>query len=76
MISRLLSFDSILFFEEGVQSGGIAEKLGLKLILNGYKGKYLVRAVNGFVKQNTVAGQLKEFGLDFDSIINTVREEF
>ena len=76
LISRLLSFDSILFFEEGVQSGGIAEKLGLKLILNGYKGKYLVRAVNGFVKQNTVAGQLKEFGLDFDSIINTVREEF
>lgn len=74
LLDELTKFDNLLFFEEGIESGGIAEKLGCKLIVNGYKGRFKINAVNGFVKQNTVTEQLKEFGLDLDSVVKTVRE--
>lgn len=75
LIKQLLEFDNIFFFEEGIESGGIGEKLGFKLISKCFKGKYRLTAVNGFVKQNSVSEQLKEYGLDCDSIVKTVREE-
>mgnify|MGYP003487977478 CR=1 FL=1 len=74
LIESLASAENIVFFEEGIEAGGIAEKLGCKLMLSGYRGSYTVKAINGFVKQDTVLEQRKKFGLDPESIIKTIRE--
>ena len=74
LIGKLLSFKNVLFFEEGILNGGIAEKCGFKMLENGFSGKYKAQAVEGFVKQATVVSQRKKYGLDCDSIVNTVKE--
>ena len=74
LIEKLLSYKNVLFFEEGILNGGIAEKCGFKLLQNGFFGKYKAHAVEGFVKQATVVSQRKKYGLDCDSIVNTVKE--
>jgi 1-deoxy-D-xylulose-5-phosphate synthase len=74
LIEKLLSYKNVLFFEEGILNGGIAEKCGFKLLQNGFSGKYKAQAVEGFVKQATVDSQRKKYGLDSDSIAKTVKE--
>lgn len=74
LMEKLLSFKNVLFFEEGILSGGVAEKCGFKLLQNGFSGKYKAQAVEGFVKQATVDSQRKKYGLDCDSIVKTVKE--
>lgn len=73
-IETSLHYKKIYFFEEGMKNGGIAEHFMLKLIENGYTGKYNIRAVEGFVKQASVNSQLKKYGLDTDSIIEYVKK--
>ncbi len=74
LMEKLLSFKNVLFFEEGILSGGVAEKCGFKLLLNGFRGKYKTQAVEGFVKQAMVNSQRKKYGLDCDSIVKTIKE--
>lgn len=74
LIEKLLGYKNVLFFEEGILNGGIAEKCGYKLLENGFRGRYKAQAVEGFVKQATVVSQRKKYGLDCDSIVNTVKE--
>ncbi len=74
LFEKLSSFKNVLFFEEGILSGGVAEKCGFKLLQNGFSGKYKAQAVEGFVKQATVDSQRKKYGLDCDSIVKTVKE--
>ncbi len=74
LLDKLLSFKNVFFFEEGILSGGVAEKCGFKLLENGFKGKYKAQAVEGFVKQASVDSQRKKYGLDYESIVKTVKE--
>lgn len=74
LIEKLSSFKNVLFFEEGILSGGIAEKCGFKLLENGFRGRFKAQAVEGFVKQASVDSQRKKHGLDSDSIAKTVKE--
>ena len=74
LLRILLSYKNILFFEEGILSGGIAERIGFKLISSGFTGKYKANAVEGFVKQAKVASQRAKYGLDSNSMIATVKE--
>ncbi len=66
----------IYFFEEGMKSGGVGEKLGSMLMEKGFGGKYKITAVNNeFVRQASISDLLKEYHLDADSMIKIVSGE-
>lgn len=73
-IDTLQDFDNVLFFEEGIINGSIAEKVGFELISAGFEGKYSASAINSFVKQATISSQRATYGLDSNSIIIKVKE--
>jgi len=75
LISKLAGYKRIFFFEETVSRGGIGELMGTALLEGGYKGYYRVSAIaREFVKQSTQLEQKHLYGLDSDSIVNTVFE--
>lgn len=66
----------IYFFEEGIRSGGVGEKLALTLLERGYQGKYRLTAVDDrFVSQATVDELLEEYSLNTDSMIKMISED-
>lgn len=74
VVEKLLDDDKVFFFEEGIQNGGVGEKLALRLLEAGYKGSYKLTAIDYcFVEQGTVDEQLREYGLDAESMVDTVR---
>lgn len=74
LLDRLMNYGSVLFFEEGILNGGIAERVGFELLKSGFHGTYKATAVTGFVKQASVAAQRQKNGLDKDSIVRLVKE--
>lgn len=69
-------YNDVFFFEEGIKSGGIGEKLMCKLFSNGFKGKFEIIAVdNEFVKTADTESQLRRYGLDKKSIENMVNND-
>ena len=76
LIREISKYKEIFFFEEGIKSGGIAEKLGAKIAESGFDVKYKIVAVDDtFVPAATVKASLKKYGLDAQSIIKTVKGE-
>ena len=76
LIEILLKRKHVFFFEEGIRSGSVGERVGLKLLELGFKGTYKLVAVDDkFVSQATVDELLKEYKFDTDSIIDIVSEE-
>ncbi len=74
-VKLISGMEKVYFFEEGIRSGGVAEKLGSVLAENKFKGSYSVTAVEDkFVEQAAVEDLLKSYGFDSDSIINKVTE--
>ena len=72
-IDRTLNSKYIFFFEEGVRSGGIAEKLAAELLQRGYKGGYDITAVEDcFVKQAKVPELIKDYGFDSESMVDKI----
>lgn len=67
-------YDTILFFEEAVKTGGIAEHLASALCEAGYKGKYKSFAVNGFVPQGKVKDIRRKYLLDCDGMIGEIKK--
>ncbi|MBQ7726372.1 MAG: 1-deoxy-D-xylulose-5-phosphate synthase [Clostridia bacterium] len=65
IVTALLPFKNIHFFEESIQSGGIAEHLAALLLKAGFTGRYHIHAIeNRFVPTASVAQSLSEAGLD------------
>lgn len=76
LIEILLKRKHVFFFEEGIRSGSVGERVGSKLLEREFKGTYKLVAVDDkFVSQATVDELLKEYKLDTDSIIDIVSEE-
>ncbi|MCQ2464255.1 MAG: 1-deoxy-D-xylulose-5-phosphate synthase [Oscillospiraceae bacterium] len=73
MIKKVSGYKNIFFFEEGMKNGGIAEHLMSAAVTEGFRGNFRITAVEGFVKQASVNSQMKKYGLDTDSVIETVR---
>lgn len=71
----LIDKKHIYFFEEGIRSGGIGEKLGSALLEKGYCGKYRIRAIEDkFVEQAGVDELLEAYGLNCDAMIKFTGE--
>ena len=69
-------YKKVLFFEEGIKSGGIGEKLMCKMYCDGFKGEFKIIAVdNEFVKTADTESQIKKYGLDRKSIEIRVKNE-
>ena len=76
VVSILLGKKKIWFFEEGMRSGGVGEKLACALVLTGYKGEYHLTAIDDkFVEQASVVQLLDKYGLTKDRITERVSEE-
>lgn len=68
IIDICLKYDEIYAFEEGEKEGGIAQKLCTALTLAGYKGRFSITAVDGFIRHASVTSQLHNAKLDTDSM--------
>ena len=75
MVKRAAGYENIFFFEEGMKNGGIGEHLLTSVVSEGFRGKYSITAVEGFVKQASVNSQMKKYGLDMESITEKVKKE-
>lgn len=76
IVELLLDRKRVFFFEEGQKSGGVGEKLGNLLLENGYKGNYVVTAVEGkFVEQASISDLLSKYELDKEAMIKKISEE-
>ena len=53
-----MAYSDILFYEEGSSRGGVGEALLLELVRRGWKGKYDVKGVTGFVPAADAITQL------------------
>lgn len=67
------SYSKIIFFEEGIRTGGVGEQLFCKLRENGYSGKCKLKAITDFVPQATVAQALHDLGLDADAMAEQMK---
>lgn len=77
IIEALKNDKHIFFFEEGIQNGGVGEKLALRLLESGYKGEYKLTAVDYcFVEQGSVESTIKKNNLDAQSICDIVGGAF
>lgn len=74
-IKESLSFKNIIFFEEAIKSGGVAQKFGFALFGENYKGNYKAVAVpDEFVEHDSVDNQLKKYKLDLGGMVSEVLE--
>jgi 1-deoxy-D-xylulose-5-phosphate synthase len=72
-IKSAKAFSTVLFFEEGIKSGSVAEKFGAQLLESNFSGKYVITAINDeFVKHASVESQLKKYSLDSEGIVNII----
>ena len=70
-------YERILFVEEGIRSGGLAEHVGAALQEQDYAGKFRIRAVeNRFIPQASPAEATALCRLDAESLINDYTEFF
>ena len=65
-------YDKVVFAEEGIKNGGIAIQFMAELMLKGYKGKTAIRAIEGFVPQNSIQNALSSLKLDADGIAELI----
>lgn len=66
-------YDKIIFFEEGIMSGGIGEKFAFELMKRGWNGAYKTVAVeNRFVSYGETDSQLSKYKLDTKGMIEEI----
>ncbi len=72
---KVMNYESIVFFEEGMRRGGVGEYFGSMLLEKGYKGRFVHRAIDGsFVSHAAVSSALARLELDVKSITDILRE--
>ena len=65
----------VFFFEEGCRQGGIGETFGAMLAQAGFRGSYVLKAVEEpFVPHAPMFRALEKLGLNAEGIVNTVLE--
>lgn len=72
-IEELMSFDTVLFYEEGIRAGGVAEAVGAQLMEKHFRGNYRIFAIeNGFIPHMTTESAFSKLGFDAESILKTI----
>ena len=72
-VHAVFNSKDIIFFEEGIKSGGVGEAFATQLLTAGYTGKYSHIAVdNTFVHHAPIPELLDEFGLSADEIVKEI----
>lgn len=74
-VSSVLKAEKAFFFEEGIRQGGIGEHFSCLLSGRGYKGRFFLRAIDGFVAHATMAEALAGLGLDDRGMIEMILTE-
>lgn len=75
VVRLLLNCKTVLFFEEGVRAGGVAECLGSALVEAGFSGRYVMRCIeDGFIRHAPMFRILEHLGLDRAGMLRTIRE--
>lgn len=74
MIISVREYEKIIFFEEGIISGGIGEHFSKELLEYGFMGEYHVKGISKFIKQSSVKSALDKLGFDCDSMASYIRE--
>lgn len=75
-ISFCMTFDKVFFFEEGMETGGIGEKLCFELVKKNYKGQFSVTAIDDcFVKHSSVKSALQRQKLDEKSMVKILKND-
>ncbi len=73
LIEQLMQYSHILFAEDGIAKGGIAEHMAMQLLEHGYKGTYTQKAITNIQLDHAdVATLRKDNGLDADSLCATL----
>ncbi|MGI6249386.1 MAG: 1-deoxy-D-xylulose-5-phosphate synthase [Acutalibacteraceae bacterium] len=76
ILDALTGVQKAFFFEEGIRTGGIGEKLGSMLLEKCLNLKYkLVAVADCFVEQGSVAEQLAENNLDKNGMLRIILED-
>lgn len=71
-VEQAMQAEYVLFAEEGIESGGIGQMFGSRLLENSFQGHYRVLAVHDrFVEQATPDRALALCGLDAQSMVQT-----
>lgn len=71
-VDEALGYQRVVFFEEGIECGSIAEHFGSALQKCGFKGKYEIHAINGFVKQASASAILDRLGFSPQKMAKTI----
>ena len=75
-VENALECEKVFFFEEGMRSGGVAEKFGSLLLENGFRGGYSVTAVDDeFVAHASVASLMEIYSMDADGMALKIEKE-
>ncbi|MEG1321724.1 MAG: 1-deoxy-D-xylulose-5-phosphate synthase [Ruthenibacterium sp.] len=75
LCAQLLSYKTIVFAEEGIQSGGINEHLAVALAQNNYAGKYRPVGIAGKGLTHANVAQLRHiFSLDAETLSRKLKE--
>lgn len=73
-VETALKYRRVLFFEESMRNGGIAEKFLCKLYERGFSGEYRITAIEAPAPAADTDTQLAEAGLDRESILRMIGE--
>lgn len=74
-IAIALKYKNIVFAEEGMKHGSIAESFGMMLYEHEFKGKYRICAIDGaYVRQSSVKEAWRAIGIDADSVSRCIKE--
>lgn len=74
LLEQLQPYKTILFAEECV-ADGIGTQLGEKLLVNGWRGKYLHSYVHGDLPHANVPEMKQRLGLDAEGLMRTLKGE-
>ncbi|MGI5889130.1 MAG: transketolase C-terminal domain-containing protein, partial [Oscillospiraceae bacterium] len=76
-VETAAGYDRVIFAEEAVRSGGIAERFLDLASQAGFRGRYVIRAVEDIIqKQASVIRQIERNGLDSASLADLAGEVF
>lgn len=72
-IDAALEMETVVFFEEGIKSGGIGEAFATELLVSGFSGDYGHIAVdNTFVHHASIPQLREEFGLSAEEMVKEI----